>query len=85
MKKAIQLAREGQLHPDPRVAAGALDWARLVSTIERKSTRLDDNRLLRIRAVVIELITLGTIDLYTGWVRERSLHRDADHILKANR
>jgi hypothetical protein len=83
MKRAILLARQGKSHPDPRVAAQAIEWARRVSLIECRTARLDSNGWLRFRAIVLELASLGTLDLYTGWIRERSSKRDAADILRA--
>jgi hypothetical protein len=82
IKRAIRLARQGKTHPDPRIAYQAIQWARSVSSIERRTAQLDSNGWLRFRALVIELASLGTVDLYTAWVRERSLKRDAADILR---
>jgi hypothetical protein len=85
MKKAILLARQDRLHPDPQVAAAALEWALIVTSIERRPTQLDHSSWRRLGAIALEVASLGTIDLYTGWVRERSLRRDAREIIRVSR
>lgn len=85
MKKAILLARQDRLHPDPQVAAAALEWAMIVTSIERRPAQLDQSRWRRVGAIFLAVASLGSIDLYTAWLRERSLRRDAAEIMRASR
>lgn len=81
LKHAIRLARKGKTHPDPNVARMSLVWARKVSTIEHQPARLDNSRWLRAGAFIVQVGSLGFLEPYTDWVRERSMRRDANTLL----
>lgn len=81
MRKAIILARRGQVHPDPDVAAAALRWAHMVLACGPAHPEFDSSRLRRYRALLGEMTWLS--GSYAEWLRDRSLRRSAGLIIAA--
>lgn len=87
MKEALRmerLARRGKLHPDPEIAALAVQWARLVLSVEPLYARLERSRWLRVCAFVVEIVSVGFVRDFSGSVHERRSRRLAQRIMHAS-
>lgn len=86
MKEALRmerLARRGKVHPGPEIAALALQWARLVLSEEPRYARLEASPWLRVRAFVVEIVSLGLVQDFGRSVQERRSRRLAERIVRA--
>lgn len=83
LQKAVRLARRGEVDPDPETVALCLQWARLVLSSQRRYEALDAGVARRVGAFLLEMATLGFVDYFNAWARERSMVRDATLIADA--
>ena len=78
-----RLAKRAEVHPDPEIAALALQWARLLLSAEPRYARLEASRWLRVRAFVVEIISAGFVQDFSRSVHERRSRRLAQRIVLA--
>lgn len=77
-----RLARRGEVHPDPEIAALSLRWAQLVLSVPPRHASLNANWLLRAMALVVEVISAGWVRSFSESVHERRSRRLAERIVQ---
>ncbi len=79
-----RLARRGEAHPDPEIAAMALQWAQLVLSAEPVYARMERSRWLRVGAFAVEVVSAGFVKDFSRSVHERRTRRLARQIIHAS-